>query len=57
VEWFFRWGFLSQVEKLESAIARLETHIRNKEPTIKKVFLEPILLNPADEEPPHQKYQ
>ena len=44
-------------EELGSAIARLETHIRLKEPTIKKKFLEPDSLNRADEEPPHDKYQ
>jgi hypothetical protein len=44
------------VEKLESAIARLETHIRQKEPTIKKVFLEADSLDRAAE-PPHDKYQ
>ncbi len=33
------------VETLESAILRLEAHIRLKEPTIKKVFLEPNSLN------------
>ena len=37
------------VEKLESAIARLETHIRQKEPTIKKMFLEPDSLNRSNE--------
>jgi hypothetical protein len=45
------------VEKLESAIARLETHIRQKEPTIKKVFIEPDSLNQSDEEPPYDKHQ
>ena len=44
------------VETLESAILRLEAHIRLKEPTIKKVFLEPNSLNRADEVPPHTKH-
>ena len=38
------------VQKLESAIARLETEIRQKEPTIKRMFLEPDSLNRAEEE-------
>lgn len=45
------------VEDLESAIARLETHILEKEPTIKRMFLEPDSLNRADADPPHDKYQ
>ena len=43
------------VETLELAIARLETHIRLKEPTIKKVFLEPDSLNGQADEPRHNK--
>ena len=45
------------VEKLESAIARLETHIREKEPTIKKMFLEPDSLNRSDEHSLHDDHQ
>jgi divalent metal cation (Fe/Co/Zn/Cd) transporter len=44
-------------QKLESAIARLETHIRQKEPTIKKMFLEPDSLNRLDEHSPHDDHQ
>jgi len=45
------------VEKLESAIARLETHIRQKEPTIKKMFLEPDSLNRSDEQSLYEDHQ
>ena len=45
------------VEKLESAIARLETHIREKEPTVKKMFLEPDSLNRAREQSLHDDHQ
>ncbi len=45
------------VEKLESAIARLETHIRQKEPTIKKMFLEPDSLNRSDKHPLQDDHQ
>ncbi|MGB8582217.1 MAG: cation diffusion facilitator family transporter [Candidatus Sulfotelmatobacter sp.] len=45
------------VEDLESAIARLETLILEKEPTIKRMFLEPDSLNRADADPPHDKYE
>ena len=44
----FRRGLV--VEELESAIVRLEAHIRQKEPTIKKVFFEPASLKRADDE-------
>lgn len=45
------------VEKLESAIARLETHSREKEPTVKKMFLEPDSLNRAREQSLHDDHQ
>ena len=45
------------VETLELAIARLETHIRLKEPTIKKVFLEPDSLSGLAHEPRQNKYR
>ena len=43
------------VEKLESAIARLEDRIRQKEPTIKKIFLEPDSLDRSAEELPRHR--
>jgi cation diffusion facilitator family transporter len=38
------------VQRLESVITRLETEIRQKEPTIKRMFVEPDSLNRAEEQ-------